>query len=331
MSAVPTSSLRRRPKVFLASSSEAGHFLDALALIVEREGADPLRWPDAFSVGQFILEGLIDASRRVDGALIVATADDLVTHRGEEVWTPRDNVLIEMGIFLSALSHRRAALVVVTEDSKTPRLPSDLAGLVPLTFAAERPEYNRQQIRGWMEQAGFFLREVQHEDRLPSPIGGRYTWNDVVHGTERLQLLMERDGYAPEVVLGLGRSGSIVGGLLASFLGSIPIRNLDLTYREEANGLEVEFASSDLGFPEGTKRVLVIEGATTGGITPRTAAKLLGLRFPSIEFRFAFLIQSRQSHFRGHYYAYLEHGPLTSLPWHGPLSRTFLAPGAAHA
>jgi hypoxanthine phosphoribosyltransferase len=329
MAASPSSAARRRPKVFLASSSEAANLLDRLAFMVEAEGAAALRWPDAFPAGQFVLEGLIEASRTVDGALILATADDLLSQRGHEAWAPRDNVLVELGIFVSALSRRRAALVVAVDPPRDIRLPSDLAGLVPLTFAPDRPEHLREQLRRWMAQAGFFVPDVHHEERLPSPTGGRYTWDDVVRGTERLQLLMEREGYAPQVVLGLGRSGGIMGGLLASFLGSIPLRVLDLTYSHATNALNVEFARPNLDFPEGAKRVLVIEGATTGGTTPRAAAAFLQQHFPEVEFRFAFLIQSVQSAFRGDYFAYLEYGPLTSLPWHGPLSRTFLTPGAS--
>src|SRR5262245_16062611 len=156
MTSARLSSTPRRPRLFLASSSEAASLLGSVAFMVEDEGAEPLRWPQAFSAGQFVLEGLIDASRSVDGALILATADDLVSHRGEEKWAPRDNVLVELGIFVSALSRRRAALIVAAEASMDIRLPSDLAGLVPLTLTPTRQERFREELRRWMAQAGFF-------------------------------------------------------------------------------------------------------------------------------------------------------------------------------
>ena len=118
----------RKPVIFLASATESKKVLRDVALLVEACGGKPLPRPEAFPVGQYPLESLIEASRKVDGALVLASADDEVIQRGKRGWTPRDNVLLEVGIFVSALSRMRAALVYVAPAEVQIRLPSDLTG-----------------------------------------------------------------------------------------------------------------------------------------------------------------------------------------------------------
>lgn len=313
----------RKPLIFLASSTESRKALNDIALFVEASGGKSLPWPEAFPVGQYPLESLIEASRKVDGALILASADDKVIQRGKPVWTPRDNILVELGIFVSALSRTRAALVYAVPDEVQVRLPSDLNGLTYLRYDPDMPAHNEKKVCEWM--ARFFTESLR--EGLPSPTGGHYSWHEVIRGLEHIQNELERNGFRPDLVLGLGRSGGVVGGILTSLLASIPLRLWDLRYTEGKNVVDVEFSDGTPQFPAGTKRVLVIEGATTSGQTPKKAKELLAKKFPKIDFRFAVLIQSVQSAFVADYYAYLETGALAPLPWHGPLSRTFLTPG----
>ena len=320
---VPHPIAGRKPLIFLASSIESGKVLKEVALLVETCGGKPLPWPEAFPVGQYPLESLIEASRKVDGALVLASADDKLVHRGKAVWTPRDNILVEVGIFVSALSRLRAALVYAAPAGVQVKLPSDLGGLTYLRYDPDLPAHNEKRLREWM--ARFFTASLR--EGLPSPTGGHYSWPDVTRGLEYIQNELERNGFCPDLVLGLGRSGGVIGGILASLLGSIPLWLWDLQYTKSRNTVDVEFSTLPTQFPPGTKRVLVVEGATTSGQTPRKAQELLAKKFPKVDFRFAVLIQSVQSAFVADFYAYLETGALGPLPWHGPNSRTFLTPG----
>jgi predicted nucleotide-binding protein len=225
----------RKPLIFIASSVESGKVLRDISRAVEACGGKPLPWPEAFPVGQYALESLIEASRKVDGALILASADDKAVKRGKVVWIPRDNILVEIGIFVSALSRLRAALVYVAPAGVQVGLPSDLNGLTYLRYDPDLPAHNEKQIREWM--ARFFTESLR--EGLPTPTGGHYSWHEVNRGLEYIQDELERDNFRPDIVLGLGRSGGVVGGILASLLGSIPIRLWDLKYREDKNVVEV--------------------------------------------------------------------------------------------
>lgn len=219
---------KRRPVIFLASSTEAKETMRNVANYVENAGGEAKMWPNAFKAGDFVLESLLNASKKVDGALIIATPDDKGVIHGTSYWIPRDNVLVEIGIFLSALTRQRAGLVYISDKKRTIRLPSDLDGLVHLTFNEITPVQHEKTIKDWMNQ--FFIKDTLQQSPLPTPKCGRYTWEDVVHGLEHIQLTMENKKYKPDVVLGLGRSGGVVGGILASFLDSMPFMLLDIEY-----------------------------------------------------------------------------------------------------
>jgi hypoxanthine phosphoribosyltransferase len=312
----------RVPRVFLASSTEAQSIMRAIALLVERAGGESLQWPDAFPVGNFILEALLDASRNVDAAIIVASPDDRGVARGKTSFMPRDNVLVELGIFLGALGRKRVALVYAERAHAKPRLPDDLNGLTYMSYNESTPVENQVRITGWVRGLGT---SHQVAETLPSPEDARYRWGHVDLGIQLLLKKMSDDHYQPDAVVGLGRSGAVLGGLIASHLGSIPLRVVDLEYGDSTSELIVNFQQEGIAIPAAAKRLLVVEGATTGGVTPREAKKLLERLLPDVELRFAFLILSETSQFRGDYFAYVQRSRIRALPWHGPKSRKYLA------
>ena len=66
--------------------------------------------------------------------MLVFTADDLVTSRGAESATARDNVLFELGLFMGRLG-RTSAYAFISDADKL-KIPSDLHGI---NFATFRP------------------------------------------------------------------------------------------------------------------------------------------------------------------------------------------------
>jgi predicted nucleotide-binding protein len=74
-----------------------------------------------------------------DFAIVVLTADDMTTKRGQTYAVPRDNVIFELGFFMGRLGLERTYMVYSRDHS--PTLPSDLAGITPATFA-ERADGN---------------------------------------------------------------------------------------------------------------------------------------------------------------------------------------------
>jgi predicted nucleotide-binding protein len=90
-----------------------------------------------FKAGGYILETLLRAVKEYDCAIFLLTPNDVVEFRGAQFLVARDNVLFEAGLFFSQLGRARTLLIV--PEVRQLRLPSDLDGLIRLTY---RPPEN---------------------------------------------------------------------------------------------------------------------------------------------------------------------------------------------
>ena len=130
----------QKPAIFIGSSSEALTVADAVA---EKLGdvAETTVWNEGvFKPGESFLESLVNALDQFDFAILIMTADDVVTVRENTTFQPRDNLLFELGLFMGRLGRSRTFVLCPTTDR--PKLPSDLAGVTYLTFEAQRRDRN---------------------------------------------------------------------------------------------------------------------------------------------------------------------------------------------
>ena len=112
---------------------------EALALALQFT-ADVTIWDQGvFPLSEGTLAALDAVADQSDFAVVVLTADDLTTKRGQTHPVPRDNVLFELGFFMGRLGVERTYMV--SSRDNPPHLPSDLAGITPATFA-ERADGN---------------------------------------------------------------------------------------------------------------------------------------------------------------------------------------------
>lgn len=144
-------------EIFIGSSSESQKVMDWLAEIVEEEGFFPLRWnkTNLFDLGKPVWPQLVDISQRAVGCIIVMGEDDKVWSRGVVVDKPRDNVLLEHGLFTGSLGLSRSVIC----RSGSPKFASDLDGIVYLTLGKDKVEKTRNQIKHW-------LREIREAEDL---------------------------------------------------------------------------------------------------------------------------------------------------------------------
>ncbi|MFG1609277.1 TIR domain-containing protein [Actinoplanes sp. NPDC049265] len=136
-------------RIFLASSTEAqqsGHLLK-VASWIEKRGHTPLPWdsPELFSPGEYTFDTLGVLAREVDAAIFIFSEDDRIWYHGRDsMKQPRDNVLIEYGLFTGVLGKERAIVCRVG----SPKMASDLGGLTNVRLDSEiRAEI---QIAQWL-------------------------------------------------------------------------------------------------------------------------------------------------------------------------------------
>jgi predicted nucleotide-binding protein len=127
-----TSAKINRPKVFIGSSSEGLSIAEAIQVNLDNICEVTLWNQGIFKVGQNILESLVNSLSSFDFAILIFTPDDMIRSRKRSLNSPRDNVLIELGLFIGHLGRERT--FAVYDRTAEIKIPSDMAGVTPATF-----------------------------------------------------------------------------------------------------------------------------------------------------------------------------------------------------
>lgn len=207
----------RRPSVFVGSSSEGLDIAEAIQLNLDR-ACEVVIWSQGvFGLSEGTLETLVAKAVDFDFAILVVTPNDMTQSRGTTQQSPRDNVLLELGIFIGVLGRSRT--FVVYDRSASVKLPSDLAGV---THAGYQPHStgNLQssvgaactQIKGVITDLG--LREKQ---RLTSEIDQNTQFQIIFdlldHSSNQFFILMHETGVSLPRESQFGRGIAYIYGL----------------------------------------------------------------------------------------------------------------------
>ena len=88
-----------RPKILIASSRESLPVVNAVFNNLDDE-FECTPWPHLFWPSSYPLDDLIGAVETHDYGVFVLAPDDKLELRGNELLTPRDNVIFESGLFI---------------------------------------------------------------------------------------------------------------------------------------------------------------------------------------------------------------------------------------
>ncbi len=120
------------PRLFIGSSSEGKDVADAVQAALTSSMYAEVWTNGIFKPSLQTLEALEARLHEFDFAALVLSADDVVRSRGKQRWAPRDNVLLEVGLFCGALGRERT--FILAQSDADLKLPSDLYGLTLLTY-----------------------------------------------------------------------------------------------------------------------------------------------------------------------------------------------------
>lgn len=132
-SSTPVTEPPAKPRVFIGSSSEGLEVAEVIQLGLDSVAECTVWTQSTFAPGQTIIESLVDVAVRCDFAVLVLTPDDVLVKRGEEAFTPRDNIVFEVGLFTGALGRART-FMVYCRNSKL-HLPTDLLGVTAVAYS----------------------------------------------------------------------------------------------------------------------------------------------------------------------------------------------------
>lgn len=118
--------------VFVGGASEGLKFADKVKECLDEVGKIQCTiWnKDTFEYNETFLNSLTKASLVHDFGIFIASSDDLALIRKSSEEIPRDNVLLEYGLFLGAMGNSRTFLI--QEDGC--KLPTDLVGYTTPRF-----------------------------------------------------------------------------------------------------------------------------------------------------------------------------------------------------
>lgn len=141
----------------------------------------------------------------------------------------------------------------------------------------------------------------------------RFGWKQVTKLVRDMLTDMRTRGYTPDLVLGVGRGGSILAGMLAGNMGHLPLAVLD-TVLEHPHGVShVEFRFPDCCPALRDKNVLIVVGELYSGEDLRHAIEFVQRRHPR-EIKTASLLTHPAASVRPDFIGFQSAKPL-SAPW----------------
>jgi hypothetical protein len=115
-----------------------------------------------FLPGRTFIETLEAMMERVDYAILVATPDDMLRQRNVETFSMRDNVLLELGLFMARLGRTRTYLV--SPRDRAIHVPSDLLGLTTVSYnLPSSAEEATDALHGPCDEIRRAMREAERE------------------------------------------------------------------------------------------------------------------------------------------------------------------------
>lgn len=138
-----------KPKIFIGSSSKGLPIADKVKTYLSVIG-DCFVWsePEIWEPNRSSFDNLIRMSNYFDFGVFVATADDLTETNKKLVIEPRDNVILEMALFLGAMGHNKSFLLVENGI----KLPTDFDGIYMPRFDINKEESLERACKTYIEK-----------------------------------------------------------------------------------------------------------------------------------------------------------------------------------
>lgn len=135
------------PRLFIGSSAQSLAVAHAIQEELERDAEVTVWSQGVFRPMRAALDDLVAALDRFDFGVFVFTPDDIVEIEDARASAVRDNVVFELGLFVGR--HGRERNFFVMPRRREPfRLPSDLTGITPATYNADRTDQNLRAALG---------------------------------------------------------------------------------------------------------------------------------------------------------------------------------------
>jgi hypothetical protein len=197
-----------KPKMFLGSSGEGSYAARILSDLLS-EHVTVIHWARGAEPSETIIEYLERMAHEVQLAALLVTPEDQLASRAKSYDVPRDNVIFELGFFMGALG--RANTFIVLEEHDDLKLPSDLDGVIRLTY----PKPVAQDYRSALERPSLRIQEAVIRRAARADSTAVYlpeltaTFSGAPHITNAIRTTLVRNGSGRYECFALSAHGSI--------------------------------------------------------------------------------------------------------------------------
>lgn len=204
-----------KPRLFIASSTENLDVAYAAQANLEAD-AEVIVWDQGiFDLSSYILEGLLQELDRADFGLFIFAPEDTTRIRGEDNRTVRDNVVLELGLFVGRLG-RESCFILQPSGSQQQRTLPDLSGLIVAKYDPNRIDEN---WRAALQTACYSIRNrIRPKDGTEKRMNWSTYYSAVWKLSEEIAKTPKQGGFRPHLMIGVNEGGSMIGGLLYYYL-----------------------------------------------------------------------------------------------------------------
>ncbi|MCF8243745.1 MAG: nucleotide-binding protein [Saprospiraceae bacterium] len=126
-------------KIFIGCAVESLAYAQQLQALLDHDPVEVRIWTDnVFSPSSYTLQDLMEQVNCVDFAIFFAMPEDLIESKDEESYGPRDNVILEIGLFMGKLGKERVYLIKKRKAEL--KIPTDLLGFQTIDFDASKTD-----------------------------------------------------------------------------------------------------------------------------------------------------------------------------------------------
>jgi len=129
----------KKPKIFIGSSVESLRIARAIQENLTSDALCKIWDQGIFELSGNALDNLLKATLKCNYAIFVFQPDDLTKIRNKEYKTVRDNLIFELGLFISRFGKERV-FFLIPKDEKKLHLPTDLSGIEPGHYEIQEKE-----------------------------------------------------------------------------------------------------------------------------------------------------------------------------------------------
>jgi hypoxanthine phosphoribosyltransferase len=267
---------KRKPKVFVGSSKEQLAIANEIQRKLELDNeAEVTIWTDnIFDLSTSTLEALEKALKSVHFGVFILAPDDRFKIRGKNYAGPRDNVIFELGLFAGKLGYRRT--FILQPKGQDLRLPTDLLGITTADYDVDRA---KNDVAGALGNACLKISQA-----IKNIFDKTFdlAWDELPEKVRELKKRLQKNQFAPNILLGISRGGVIIADLLSQEYGdSVPMISLWGNRTGWKDKPRVDFENEineplkELISTEKYKSLLIVDNISRTGTALRKAKKFV--------------------------------------------------------